>query len=252
MEFQEFKFVDVRQTAINKGLMFSKWISFHDNTEFKARAAIYHFEQLIHVNEKYIELNPLPDAQTVYNYYHPLKEIVFFEFHSVVMNLIAVFDSLFQEINCAYKLELKQLRTKGKKCVTFTNVKNSIEQLHPKCALIGELEKFEQQSSNEQYWFTFLKQMRNIAIHSDIYTNSEETIDINTIIREIHDINERAKIQKVEEAEFLKIINKRDITIRIGNRNYFLLRLISKIKKHMFEYINNIHKIMIEDITKGL
>jgi|GEM_PF-4952311 len=252
MDFQKFKFTDVRQKAINKGLLFSKWISFHDNTEFKARAALFHLEQLINVYEKYIEENPLPDVQTVFNYYHPLKEIIFFEFHSVVMNLIGVFDSLLQEINCAYKLGLKQLQTKGDKHVTFLNVNNSLKQLYPNCILITELEKLEQKSSNEHYWFNFLRQMRNIALHSDIYTNSEENKDINTIIREIKKINERAKTEKIEEAEIFKLINKRDIVITVGNRNYFMLRLIIKLKEHMLEYVKNIHNIMIEDITNGI
>jgi hypothetical protein len=165
------------------------------------------------------------------------------------MNLIGVFDSLLQEINCAYKLGLKELRTKGEKHVSFMNVKNLLKQNYPQCVLNEELDRLEKESLNEHNWFAILKQIRNIAIHSDIYTNSHETKDINSIIREINKLNEQPKTQEIQESEFVKLVNKKDISIKVGKGNYFMLRLIIRLKDHMLEYVKKFYNLMIEDIN---
>ena len=249
MSFQDFHFPDVKQVALEKGLVFTGWVPFHQNTEFKARAAIYHFERLLNAYREYAGKNPLPGAHTIFNYFTPLKETVFFEFLAVITNLVGAFDSLLQEINCAYKLGLNPHGTKRQKHVTFKDVKKRLRETHPKSTANQELAKLGQRESAEHSWFRFLKQMRNVAIHSDIYTTSAETKDLSAIFNEIENLKEVAQTQPIPNEQFSRVASKRDITIKVGDDEYFMLRLTIHLKDHMLEYVGNFHALMTKDKT---
>jgi len=228
---------------LRKNLVFSNWVSFHKNTEFKARAAIYHFERLLQAYNQYIETQPFPEAQTILNVDHPLKEAVFFEFLATVTNLVSCFDSVLQEINCAYRLNLSPTFQRGQRYVKLSNIIKALEKKFTNHDLLNELNKLRQTGTDENDWFSFLRRIRNTGIHADIYSNSYETRDLTETFKRLQDVSQDAS--KKISLDDIKSAIKRDIVIRVDNKDYFMFRLVEFLKERMLSFIGNLHGIMI-------
>jgi hypothetical protein len=249
MEFFNFSFIDIRSVILKKTLTFSNWLPFHENTQFKARAAIYHFERLKQIYEDYLKHQPIPDGQSAFNLEHPLKQIVFFEFLATISNLAGCFDSVLQEINCAYRLGLSERFAKGKPYVKLSTVLKELKTKFAKHELITGLNNLKHHGHEDNKWFIFLKKVRNTAIHSDIYTTSHETRNLNTIVKRIENkIN--SSETPISKDEFQSAV-KRDIVITVEGQDYFMIGATDFLKNKMLEYVNDIHLLMVNDEKVG-
>lgn len=245
MEFQKFSFPDIRGTIVSKDLVFSGWMSFHINTEFKARAAIYHFERLFQTYEEYLRVQPFSEDQSVMNLQHPLKEVIFFEFLATITNLSSCFESTLQEINSAYKLKLSATIQRGQKHVNRANVLQELKKRFSQHEIVEKLSKLCEEGTEENEWFTFLREMRNTAIHSDIYTRAYETRNVPETFRRFGELAQETN--KKLTVEDVKKTIKRDIVITVNGQDYFMFGIVKLLRDKMLDYVRNLHEIMIGD-----
>lgn len=250
MKFQSFKFPEIRPTIFQKCLIDSGWLSYHINTELKAKAAIYHYEILMSRYDDYFKNQPIEEAQSILFFEHPLKEIIFFEFVAVTSNLYSCFDSLLQEINCAYRLNLSPTQKRGQSHVTLNNIKDRIKSKYNENSILLKLEKLSDKKSTEYEWLSFLKIMRNTALHADIYSTSHETRDIKRILKLGFETKVDKNDKKTIEA-ISKQMQKRDIVISVDGNDFFMVGLTEFLKKKMIEFVEKLHNLMICDRNIG-
>jgi len=250
MNFESFKFPEIRPTVNRKCLLDTGWLSYHINTEFKAKAAIYHYEVFEKRYNEYFENQPLPEAQDVFFFEHPLKEVIFFEFVAVTANLYSCFDSLLQEINCAYRLGLSEMQKKGQEHVTVNSIRSALKSKYPNNLIVKELDKLYNKNETNYEWLNFLKLMRNTTLHADIYSTSHEARNIKKILKLGFGTKVAENDTKTTD-RILKEMLKRDIVIEVDGKDFQMIGLTGFLKRKMFEYISNIHQTMINDPEIG-
>jgi len=241
MDFQKFRFRDLRASVLRRNIVFSEWLGFHMNTEFKARAAFYHVERFEAAYKRYLEVQAEPDSQMVYGLEHPLKEIVFFEFLATVANLIGCFDSMLQEVNCACRLGLTPTRQKVGSEVSLGNVLGRLKKLDPDDPIRSTLERLVDKKNRSGQWFRFLKTLRNTAIHSDLYSTSYEERNIAKILSAL---DEKAKAGEIQSAEDLKKVVKRDVVFSLEGRQYYMIGLLQWLRDETVGFVDRMHELL--------
>lgn len=243
-DFQEVRFVDIRAIALRHNLALSGWVGLHKNTEFKARSAIYHLRRFDAIYDKYWEVQLVPDAQSIFNHDHPLKECLFFEFLAGATALLGCMDSFFQETNCAFRLGLSPTKTKDRKEVSLSSVKAELKKQAPETKIFHLLEGLDSAQENE--WFRFLRRLRNTALHADLYSNSSEIRNLSKIL---------GRLEKRGVAGLLKSKTdidreiKRDVVFRLDQVNYYMTGLLDKLGARTINWIESAYGLFDEDLA---
>jgi hypothetical protein len=244
VDFKTFKLPDIRVIAHKHNLVLSQWLGFHKNSEFKIRAALFHIRQFDHANEAYWRVQGAPDAVTIFNHDHPVKEVMFFEFLAATAALLGAIDSLVQEVNCAFRLGLSPTREEGKREVTLGAVVKILEKSRPDSKILERLLKL--QNSSEDEWFGFLRRLRNTALHADLYSNSSECRDIPKILARLDAKAQRGELKSRADIESEQ---KRDVVFQLDEKQFFIDGLIHSLAKQSIDWLSEMYGQFDRDLS---
>lgn len=239
-DFNAFHFIDIRGIVLQRNLVFTDLLGFHQNTEFKARAAIYHISRFEDVYEKYLEVQPSQDAQIIFNVTHPLKEIVFFEYLAATASLLGCIDSLLQEVTCFHKLPLTPTREKGKKEVTLFNVIEHLKAQTPESKVLSSLLTLQDKEDRTTEWFRFLRDLRNTALHADLYSNSHEARNLPKIM---DTLDKKQAASLLRSKDDIQQAMKRDIVFKLNAQDYYMHGPIQYLAKATLDYVDSVYKL---------
>ena len=239
--FEKLTLIDVRPVVLGHNLVFTGWLGFHKNTEFKMRSGVYHIKRFDRINEEYWKVQGAPDAQSIYNHDHPLKEVLFFEFFAAAATLLGCVDSLFQEVNCAFQLGLSPTRENGKTEVSLASVRTALKARTPVGQTLARLDSLETDPANA--WFRFLRRLRNTALHADLYSSSSEMRNVNEIIRRIE-----SKEGSIHTKEDLLKEVKRDVVFRLDKQDIYITGTIHAIAEETFKWIDASYREIESDL----
>jgi hypothetical protein len=232
-DFQEYRLTDVRGTALKHNLALSRWLGLHKNTEFKARAAIYHIRRFDLVNAEYWKVQGAPDAATIFNNEHPLREVLFFEFLAATAALRGCVDSFIQEANCVLRLGLSETRQGDKTEVTLSTVIKQLKLNTHGARTLQLLTALERSPTNE--WFRFLHRLRNTALHADLYSNSSEARNIGKILNKLQEKSAAGLLKSKADAEQEM---KRDVIFHLDGRDYYITGQIHELAEMTLTWID--------------
>ena len=232
-DFRQHRLTDVRGIALKHNLALSRWLGLHANTEFKARAAIYHIRRFDLVNAEYWKAQGAPDAVTIYNNAHPLREILFFEFLAATAALRGCVDSFIQETNCVFQLGLSETRQDGKTEVTLGTVIKQLKLKKPEAKTLQLLSALETSPSNN--WFSFLHRLRNTALHADLYSNSSEARNIGKILNKLQEKSAAGLLKSKADVEQEM---KRDVVFHLDGRDYYITGQIHELAEMTLAWID--------------